>query len=258
MAQKVVRQVLVQFWIDRGLINQAILGPGKQFMGWMGARNGGRQLVTLLTDTDRLSQGPTQLSAVLAAQGGNNVAHGKAAGAALAAKATNAIVLNAATGLTPQQGAALFAQQVEEARKVGTTIRAAIPPGAKAMTMGIDGRLALASVIVQTIGILSGRQAIAKAEQELAAATPEDERKDAAAKLLQAKLGYMDSLGGLVAGSMDTLRVAGEAMNLQRGAAAGQFALGSIHALKFGAQLAGVFGGFLNGYGAYLKIKEAD
>ena len=52
----------------------------------------------------------------------------------------------------------------------------------------------------------------------------------------------MDSIGGLVAGSMDTLRVAGEAMNLQRGAATGVAALNSIHALKFGAQVAGVFG----------------
>ena len=67
----------------------------------------------------------------------------------------------------------------------------------------------------------------------------------------------MDSIGGLVAGSMDTLRVAGEAMNLQRGAATGVAALNSIHALKFGAQVAGVFGGFLNGYVSLLKAGEA-
>ena len=67
----------------------------------------------------------------------------------------------------------------------------------------------------------------------------------------------MDSIGGLVAGSMDTLRVAGEAMNLQRGAATGVAALNSIHALKFGAQVAGVFGGFLNGYVSYLKAEDA-
>jgi hypothetical protein len=254
--------VLVQFKIERGLINQAILGPGNQFLGWEGARDGGVQQVTLLTDTDRLSKGKIDLSDLLASQGANNVAHGKAAGAALAAQNTQAIVLDVATGLTPQQGATLFTQQVEEARKVGTTLRAAMPQGAKAVTMGIDGRLALASVIVQTIGILNGRQAVAKAKQELAEAN-EAERKVKDEKLWQAQLGYMDSLGGLVAGSLDTLRVASEVMKLQRSAATGAAAQATIdasrliQALKFGAQLAGVFGGFLNGYVSYLKAGEA-
>ena len=61
-----------------------------------------------------------------------------------------------------------------------------------------------------------------------------------------------------MAGSLDTLRVAGEAMNLQRGAAAGTVARTSIHVLKFGGRMAGVFGGFLNGYVSYLKAGEAN
>jgi hypothetical protein len=126
----------------------------------------------------------------------------------------------------------------------------------RAVTMGIDGRLALASVIVQSIGIINGRKAVAAAEKALVNATDAD-RAEQEKKLRDAQLGYMDSVGGLVAGSLDTLRVAGEAMNLQRGAAAGGVALGSIHALKFGAQVAGVFGGFLNGYVSYLKAGEA-
>lgn len=56
-------------------------------------------------------------------------------------------MIDAATGLTAQQGTALFTQQVEEARKIGGPVRAAIPSGVKAVTMSIDGRLALASVI---------------------------------------------------------------------------------------------------------------
>ena len=46
-------------------------------------------------------------------------------------------------------------------------------------------------------------------------------------------------------------------MNLQRGAAAGEAALRSIHVLKIGAQLTGVFGGVLNGYVSALKFDDA-
>jgi hypothetical protein len=257
MGQRVVRPVLVSFWLEQGMVNRAILGPKGEFHGWMGARQGGRQLVTVLTDTERLSKGPLDVQALLSGADGTEVARGKKAGTALAAQASGAIVINAATGLTAQQGSALFAQQVEEARKIGGTIRAAIPQGAKAMTMSIDGRLALASVIVQTIGIINGTKAVSKAEAELKTATSEAERAKKEKALRDAKLGYMDSVGGLVAGSLDSVRVAGEAMNLQRGAAAEATALNSIHALKFGAQVAGVFGGFLNGYVSRLKFDEA-
>lgn len=120
----------------------------------------------------------------------------------------------------------------------------------------IDGRLALASVIVQSIGIINGRKAVANAEDALKKASA-SEREAKEKKLRNDELGLMDSWGGLVAGSLDTLRVAAEAMNLQRGAAAGGAALGSIHALKFAGQMAGVFGGFLNGYVSYLKYEDA-
>ncbi|TBO27689.1 hypothetical protein EYS42_16415 [Aquabacterium lacunae] len=263
MTQKVVRPVLASFWVDQGLVNRAIAGANGEAQGWQGARPGGRQRVTVLTDTERLRKGPVDVQALLAGGDGVEVAHGRQAGTALAAKAsaaggaTGLIVLNAATGLTPQQGAALFAQQVEEARKIGGSIRAAIPQGTKAMAMSIDGRLALASVIVQTIGIINGTQAVAAAEANLAKASDAADRADKEKKLRDARLGYMDSIGGLVAGSLDSLRAAGETMNLQRGAAAGNVAINSIHALKFGAQVAGVFGGFLNGYVSYLKAEDA-
>lgn len=122
--------------------------------------------------------------------------------------------------------------------------------------MSLDGHLAIASVIVQTIGIINGTEAVAKAKDELKEAKSETDRAEKQKKLRDAELGYMDSFGGLVAGSLDTLRVAGEAMNLQRGKV-GAMANGSIHLLKFGAQVAGVFGGFLNGYVSYLKAKDA-
>lgn len=256
MGQRVVRPVLVSFWLEQGMVNRAILGPRGEFQGWMGARVGGKTLVTVLTDTERLASGPLDVKDLVTGADAADVARGKKASAALAAQASGAIVLNAASGLTPQQGAALFAQQVEEARKIGGTVRAAIPQGAKAVTMSIDGRLALASVIVQTIGIINGAKAVGKAEVELKTSTVADRAAKEKA-LRDAKLGYMDSLGGLVAGSLDAMRVAGEAMNLQRGAAAGAVALNSVHVLKFGAQVAGVFGGGLNGYVSYLKAGQA-
>lgn len=231
MTQKVVRPVLASFWVDQGLVNRAIAGANGEVQGWEGARPGGRQRVTVLTDTERLSKGPVDVQALLAGGDGVEVAHGRKAGTALAAKAsaaggaTGLIVLNAATGLTPKQGAALFAQQVEEARKIS--------------------------------GIINGTQAVAAAEAALANATTDAEREEKEKKLRDARLGYMDSIGGLVAGCLDSLRVAGEAMNLQRGAAAGSMAINSIHALTFGAQVAGVFGGFLNGYVSYLKAEDA-
>lgn len=251
MTQQVVRPVLATFWVDRGLVNRAIASGG-----WMGARDGGRQRVTILTDTARLKKGPVDVQALLTGADGTEVARGTKAGEALTAKATGAIVLNAATGLTPRQGAALFTAQVEEARKVGASIRAAIPTGAKAVGFSLDGRLALASVIVQSIGIVNGLRAVDKAETELQGAS-EAERADKEKALRDAKLGYMDSLGGLTAGCLDTVRVGLEAMNLQRGAATGAVALNSIHALKFGAQLTGVFGGVLNAYVSAEKSGDA-
>ena len=236
MTQKVVRPVVASFWVESDVVNRAIRGPRGEFHGR------GKQLVTVLTDTERLSKGSLDVNSLINGAGSDKVARGKKAGVALAAQASDAIVLNAATGLTPQKGAALFSQQVEEARKIGGTIRAAIPQGAKAVTMSIDGRLALASVIVQTMGVINGRKAVDQAQADLAQATDADRAAKEKA-LSDARLGYMDSVGGLVAGSLDSLRVAGEAMNLQRGAAAGTVALTSIHALKFGAQMTGVFGG---------------
>lgn len=214
--------------------------------------------MTILTDTERLRAGPTDIGALRSSQSVDAVALGKKQGAELAAKSGGgAFVLDLSTGNTSQQGAALFKQQVEEARKIAGSVRAAVPTGLGAATMSVDGRLAMASVIVQTIGIINGRQAVAQAEAELAKAGDTAERAQKEKALRNAQLGYMDSMGGLVAGSMDTLRVAVEAMNIQRGAATGSVALNSIHALKFGAQLAGVFGGFLNGYVSYLKAGEA-
>jgi len=214
-------------------------------------------LTTILTDTERLRKGPADLQALMASQDALSVIHGKTAGAVLAARTSGAVVLNLAAGMSPQQGATLFKQQVEEARKIAGSVRAAIPTGLGAVTMSVDGRLAMASVIVQTVGVINGRQAVETAEANLKNAT-EAERAEKEKALRDAKLGYMDSIGGLVAGSMDTLRVAGEAMNLQRGAAAGSMAINSIHALKFGAQVAGVFGGFLNVYVSLLKTREAN
>lgn len=252
MTQQVVRPVLATFWVERGLVNRAIASGG-----WMGARDGGRQRVTILTDTARLKKGPVDVQALLSGADGTEVARGTKAGEALAAKATGAIVLNAATGLTPRQGAALFTAQVEEARKVGASIRAAIPTGAKAVGFSLDGRLALASVIVQSIGLVNGLRALDKAAAELQGAS-EAERADKEKALSDARLGYMDSLGGLTAGCLDTVRVGLEAMNLQRGAAAGGVALNSIHVLKIGVQLTGVFGGFLNGYVSNSKAGDAN
>lgn len=255
MTQVAPRPVLVQFWVDNATVDESLLGPGKRRKSSK-ARSGGKTLTTILTDTERLRKGPADLQALMASQDAVSVTHGKAAGAALAARTSGAVVLNLAAGMSPQQGATLFKQQVEEARKIAGSVRAAIPTGLGAVTMSVDGRLAMASVIVQTVGVINGRQAVETAEANLKNAT-EAERAEKEKALRDAKLGYMDSIGGLVAGSMDTLRVAGEAMNLQRGAATGVVALNSIHALQFGAQVAGVFGGFLNGYVSYLKAEDA-
>lgn len=255
MTQVAPRPVLVQFWVDNATVDESLLGPGKRRKSSK-ARSGGKTLTTILTDTERLRKGPADLQALMASQDALSVIHGKTAGAVLAARTSGAVVLNLAAGMSPQQGATLFKQQVEEARKIAGSVRAAIPTGLGAVTMSVDGRLAMASVIVQTVGVINGRQAVETAEANLKNAT-EAERAEKEKALRDAKLGYMDSIGGLVAGSMDTLRVAGEAMNLQRGAATGVVALNSIHALQFGAQVAGVFGGFLNGYVSYLKAEDA-
>ncbi len=255
LTRQVIRPVIVQAWVDSDLVDGSVQGVGKQRKSAKHQR-GGKTRVTLLTDSERLAKQPS-VAQLLAESGGSQLAFGKAAGTAMVAGAgSGTIVLRATDARSGHASNLLFAQQVQDAKNIAGSVRAAVPTGVKAATLSIDGRLALASVIVQSIGIINGQQAVATAEKALAEATDAD-RAEQEKKLRDAQLGYMDSVGGLVAGGLDTLRVAGEAMNLQRGAAAGGVALGSIHALKFGAQVAGVFGGFLNGYVSYLKAKDA-
>lgn len=256
LTRQVIRPVMVQAWVDSDLVEGSVQGVGKQRKSAKHQR-GGKTRVTLLTDTERLSKQPS-VAQLLAESSGSQLAFGKAAGAAIAAGTGSAtIVLHATDARSAHASNQLFAQQVQEAKNVAGSVRAAVPTGVRAVTMGIDGRLALASVIVQSIGIINGKQAVANAQKALDEAGAAD-RDEKAKALRNAELGLWDSYGGLVAGGLDTLRVAAEAMNLQRGAAAGGVALGSIQALKFGAQLAGVFGGFLNGYVSYLKSEDAD
>jgi hypothetical protein len=256
LTRQVIRPVMVQAWVDSDLVEGSVQGVGKQRKSAKHQR-GGKTRVTLLTDTERLSKQPS-VAQLLAESSGSQLAFGKAAGAAMAAGAgSGTIVLQATDARSAHASNLLFAQQVQEAKNVAGSVRAAVPTGVRAVTMGIDGRLALASLIVQSIGIINGKQAVDNAQKALNEAGAAD-RDEKAKALRNAELGLWDSYGGLVAGGLDTLRVAGEAMNLQRGAAAGGAALGSIHALKFGAQVAGVFGGFLNGYVSYLKAAEAD
>ena len=152
----------------------------------------------------------------------------------------------------------IYREQSDKAKRLAGTIRGALPAGHHAAFMSADGRLALASVVVQSIGLLKGLQAVELAEADLKTTTP-DKAAGAEAALNMAKLGLYDSIGGLTGGLIDTLRVGGEAMSLSRQAAGQGMALPKnipINALRLGAQLVGVFGGVLNGYVAILKAKE--
>ena len=197
--------------------------------------------LSFLTDTDALRAVAGDMDALLKQAGNGAVLMGPAGTAA----AHTAAAGRAAT-LTEAQFLRLFARGAGQAGDPRAAVRQALAHrGAdiRNITMSMDGRLALGSVIVQGIGLYNGLAALSNAKDQTA--------------VRDAWYGIYDSSAGVLGGLLETWAVAvSSRLTHQLGAqaAARSASLGALRAIGF---LAGAAGGFVNAASAWAKADDA-
>jgi hypothetical protein len=226
---------------------------------------GGSTMLALLTDTEAIKAAGGNVDDLFRRAGSGAVTTGLDASQQIGHQAGRTLSVPAETVKQTYltKGAtfdALYVQQQTAARALAGSISKASADAGKAILTSLDGKLGLASVIVQSIGLVKGLAALETAEKVAAHAQHPDDKARADAVLKQARLGLYDSMAGLLGGLMDVARVGGEAMSLSRQAAGLGTALPknvSINMLRFGIQIVGMFGGALNAYVSLIKAEEA-
>ncbi|WP_090137945.1 hypothetical protein [Limnohabitans sp. DM1] len=208
--------------------------------------------VTVLTDTDAVIAAQGRLQQLMAqAQPGQTLVAGAGATAALHKQHAGTPIALVGTPQTSTE--ILFADMAEKSKKLGTHHLAA--GAGRELLRSTDGRLALAGVLVNAIGLMRGLAAENAAAEQLRTTTDAEAREELEQKIRDAQLGWYDSLGGLTGASLDSVRVGAQFMQLRT---LGSTATLSVTALQFGAALAGTFGGVLNAYVSFKKAKDAD
>ena len=204
--------------------------------------------VSVLTDTDAVIAAQGRLQQLMAqGQPGTTVVAGAAATAAL--RQQHAGVPTLLAGTPQSRTELLLADMMQQSRQLGPAHLAA--GAGRELLSGTEGRLALAGVLVNAIGLMRASAAESAAADKLVTTTDAEAREKLEQQIQDARLGWYDSLGGLTGASLDSVRVGVQFMQLRT---LGSAATVSVTALQFGAALAGTFGGFLN---AYVSGKKA-
>lgn len=219
-------------------------------------RRGGKVLLSVLTDTDVFS----------ASTGNNAIARGVNNGTVIAGPAAAGTVGAAGTTavLSKEQFLDLYARQSRFGAQGAGAVREMMIKGSadiRAMTLTLDGRLAIGSVIVQGIGLVNGIGALKDAKT----------RKE----IRDAWYGIYDSTAGVMGGLLELWAVAVNSRVLAQGgaqAAARGLPLRAdniynpsvssgpslpLAALRFAANLAGAAGGAVNAAAAFAKAEDA-
>jgi hypothetical protein len=232
---------------------------------------GGSTMLTLLTDTQAIKAAGGNTDALFqqaAKTDPSKITSGSAASSQIgqAAGKTLAVPVATVAASYASQGAVfdtLYAQQQAQLERLKGSLRQAGNEGAKTLFNSVDGRLAMAGVMVQVIGLMRGLAAVETAQADVQKASQgksgadQSKAKDA---LHLARMGLYDSMGGVLGSLMDSARIGGEAMSLSRQSAGKGTPLPKnvpLNALRFGVQIVGVFGGVLNGYVSFIKFGEA-
>jgi hypothetical protein len=196
--------------------------------------------LALLTDTESLRAVQGNAQALLDQPGGREVRMGRiASGAAVASG--SAVVLSEAQFLKLYEQAS--AKGATVAGNVKNAITASRSADIRNVTMSMDGRLALGSIIVQGIGVYNGLINIKQAEDAKA--------------LRDAWYGLYDSAAGVLGGLLETFAVAvSSRIALQAGQSAASKSL-SLMGLRAVAYFAGAAGGLVNAVSAWAKEGDA-
>lgn len=197
-------------------------------------RNGQKILLTVLTDTDALRD----------AGGSTYDVAGRATPGAVKMGAMAAAGLESA--MSEEKFLELYRAEASKMTiAVGAIRRSLASPagrGISAITMTLDGKLALGTIAVQMIGIYNSLNSIKNARD--------------AQRIRAAWFGMFDSAAGLLGGLLQMCAVAVEAtILLQAGAAAAEKSR-YLALLRFGASITGAAGGALNAVALWINHKE--
>lgn len=255
----VKRPVLVQGSVRADRVQRLAYGPPPRgSKPWSSKR---QVQVTVLTDTEAVIAAQGRLQQLMAqAQAGKTLVAGADAAAALRQQHRDVPILLAGTPQTSTE--LLFSELMQQSRQLG---RRHLALGAgHDLFAGTEGRLALAGVLINAIGLLRGLAAADAAQQALddaqasarqaGQALSQADRESLEQKVRDARLGWYDSLGGLTGASLDSMRVGVQFMQLRT---LGHTATLSVTALQFGSALTGAFGGLLNAYVSFNKGMDA-
>ncbi|KQV82263.1 hypothetical protein ASD15_09420 [Massilia sp. Root351] len=201
--------------------------------------------LTLLTDTDAIKAANGKVADVANNPAAGTVKMGSAATTAAVAKAGSSVfTMSEETFLQLYQG------QASTAAKSANLMRSALPNMAQSATGShmvavaktLDARLALASMVIQTIGVMNGLAAVSNAKDESAA--------------IDANYGMMDSVFGFTGGALALWTVAAEIdISKRLGPAAANLSV-KLALLRIAGNLTGVAGGAINAIASRKKSKD--
>ena len=206
-------------------------------------RAGGTITLTQLTDTDALKATHGDAKKLL-----QNPAYG---GVQMGAGANAAIAASTGAVLSEQQFLRLYATQAARGARAVNAVRESLGRSLqtgsggqmRALSMSLEGRLAIGAVVVQGIGLVHGLN-------KLETARTDKELRDA-------WYGFYDSNAGLLAGVLEVWAVAAQASIVAKaGEIAAKKSLG-LAALRFAANMAGAAGGVMMMITSWAKAKDA-
>jgi hypothetical protein len=202
-------------------------------------KTGAKVSLTLLTDTDALK----------AAHGDvHKLAQTPASGEVKVGSGTKAVVAGAGVAqLTEKEFLSLYAKQSTLGTKAVNAVRQSLATGSgaqlRAITMSLEGRLAVGSIIVQGIGLVNGVKALEKA--------------GTAKELRDAWYGICDSTAGVMGGLTEMMAVAIQASMVAKVGEALTAKNLPISLLRATANLAGAAGGVVNTVSSWAKAEDS-
>ena len=201
--------------------------------------SGAKLNLSLLTDSEslRAAQGDVKVLLKDASAGTVN----------MKGAATSAVAAGGAVVLTQEQFLTLYAKQSQAGAKGAQAVGRALAQGAadvRAIVLGMDGRLAIGSIIVQGIGLVNGLEALGNAKDEKA--------------VRDAWYGIYDSTAGTMGGLLEMWAVAANSRVLVQLGAQGAAQSLPLGALRFAGNIAGAAGGAINAVAAFAKAGDAE
>lgn len=205
--------------------------------------NGAKITLTILTDTETLRLAGGNLDSLVRDPTSGQVKMGKPA---------TSVTMNSARGraviLTETQFLDIFSRNATRGSKAVEGVRKALSGASakdlRAITMSLEGRLAIGGVIAEGIGLINAFASLGKAKE--------------ASELRDSWYGIYDSTAGMLGGLLQMWAVAVDVRTVSQagGTVVAAKSIG-LAALRFSANIAGAAGGVVNMLAAWAKADDA-